>query len=141
VQIREGQFAFDDAVAIVATSNTIGALHKRLVSHPLVQYLADKFSTTEIERKLIAELQTFDRTLHKATIILLLALAYFRALGRPPIPEKVKVALTSSEVKWARDLIQFYEPRNEVPMSVLKVPPAFSARLHQSATSTVDRRS
>lgn len=137
MHIRTDDFAFDDAVAIVATANTVGALHKRLVAHPLVQYLADKFTAIQIEHKLLEELNAFDRTLHRAAIILLLTLAYFRALGKPPIPGTIKTALASSEAPWVREMVQFYEPRNEVPMAVVRIPTTVSPKLHQSASSEI----
>lgn len=131
------QFAFDDAVAIVATANSIGALHRRLVEHPLVQYLAEKFRTSELESKLLTELAAFDRSLRSATIILLLTLAFFRSLGRPPVPDRVKAALSKSEVKWARELVQFYEPRNEIPTAVVVAETTASPALRSRVASNI----
>jgi hypothetical protein len=93
--------AFEEAVAVVATANSLVHLKKRLSKHPLVQYLAQGYSLDELQQKLIDEAESFDLTLHKATVVVLLVMALDQKLGEAPFPHEVRQSVERTAIHWA----------------------------------------
>lgn len=97
--------AFNDALVAVATANTSNYLVNRLRSHPLVDYLDDKYALNELTEKLLLELHDFDSSLERTTVILLLVQAILNKTGGKTLPQKISAALLKSKVLWAREIL------------------------------------
>ncbi|HWW08142.1 hypothetical protein [Collimonas sp.] len=117
--------AFDDAMVAVGTANTTTYLLNRLRTHPLVQYLVEKFSIEQLSDKVLQELKNSDRSLQSTTIILLLTQAIIQKSSDAPIPTNVHNALQQSKVMWVSELLsvtQFSNRNYAMTVTKLTIP-------------------
>lgn len=131
--------AFNDALVIVATSNTATYLINRLQRHPLVQYLGDTFSLQQLKAKLLLELKGFDKSLQATTVILLLTQAIVNKCGTKPIPTDVFATLKKSKVMWTNELLsiaQFVKRDSTVTVANFRSSPRVQSPAGPSSTSS-----
>lgn len=129
--------AFNDALVTVATSNTVTYLVNRLRPHPLVLYLADTFSPQQLEKKLLIELKSFDKSLQKTTVILLLTQAILNKAGNKPLPNAIYAALQKSRVMWVHDLVSLAQAsKRDSTVTITRFRCSPRLQSHSSASST-----
>lgn len=111
--MNDYQSAFRDAMLLVGTANTPTYLRNRLISHPLVTYLKEAFSTQELAKKLSSETKTFDNSIEKLTIIYLLVAATITKVEASKVDLEILSQLTKKRIPWLKEIIGLLSPASK----------------------------
>ena len=97
--------AFTDVMLTVATANTAQFLFNRIEKHPIVQYLVDSFSVSDLLSKYFEESAKQDRSIQQTTIVLTLVQAILNKVPSEDLPATFKQSATDSTFLWVKDLL------------------------------------
>lgn len=97
--------AFTDVMLTVATANTAQFLFNRIEKHPIVQYLVDSFSVSDLLTKYFEESAKQDRSIQQTTIVLTLVQAVLNKVPSEDLPATFKQSATDSTFLWVKDLL------------------------------------
>jgi hypothetical protein len=97
--------AFTDVMLTVATANTAQFLFNRIEKHPIVQYLVDSFSMSDLLSKYFEESAKQDRSIQQTTIVLTLVQAILNKVPSEELPATFKQSARDSTFLWVKDLL------------------------------------
>jgi hypothetical protein len=102
--MNNSKTAFTDVMLTVATANTAQFLFNRIEKHPIVKYMEDSFSASDLLTKYFEESQKEDQSIQQTTIVLLLVQAIFNKVPLDELPVTFKQSASNSTFLWVQDL-------------------------------------